>query len=218
MRWGKWLSLAAASAAAVPLLAGCGLSDYTYVSHRDGGGAVSYFKLPSDWKLFDDRQVIESANGHLTTSQISQIEAGNWTELFAGGPRLSLSQAKSIASSHPTGIVNVRRLGPSEADAYSWAAMRTEILSADPLNPPNPDPYVVLSYSQFTRPGGLRGSHMVVDIKSATGLVATLNQVTIVDQATHWVHLLAVSCTASCYGSNTGLINQVVNSWAVKER
>lgn len=200
------------------LLSACGISGFSYVSHRDSTGAVSYFKVPSDWTMYQTKQILESTNGHLTPSQISQIEAGNWTELFASGPHPSLSEARSIASGQPTGVVSVRRLSPGEADGYSWASLRTEILSADPLNPPNPDPYVVLSYNQFTRTGGLRGSHLVVDIKLGTGLVATLNQVALVNQSTEWVYVLGVSCTASCYGSHQGLINEVVNSWAVKVR
>ena len=199
-------------------LAGCGISGFNYVSHRDSTGAVSYFKVPSDWTLYGAKQILESTNGHLTSSQISQIEAGNWTELFAGGPHPSLSEARSIASAQPTGVVSVRQLGPGEADGYSWASLRTEILSADPLNPPNPDPYVVLSYNQFTRKGGLRGSHLVVDVKLSTGVVATLDQVALVNQNTQWVYVLGISCTASCYGSHQGLIKTVVNSWAVKER
>ena len=205
-------------AAGAGLVAGCGISGFSYVSHRDSTGAVSYFKVPSDWTLYRPKQILEAANGHLTSSQISQIEAGNWTELFAGGPHPSLTEARSIASTQPTGVVSVRRLSPGEADGYSWASLRTEILSADPLNPPNPDPYVVLSYNQFTRSGGLRGSHLVVDIKLSTGLVATLNQVALVNQNTDWVYVLGVSCTASCYGSHQGLMSEVVNSWAVKER
>ena len=204
--------------AGAALLAGCGISGFSYVSHRDSTGAVSYFKVPSDWTLYQAKQILESTNGHLTTSQITQIEAGNWTELFAGGPHATLSEARSIASAQPTGVVSVRRLDPGEADGYSWASLRTEILSADPLNPPHTNPYVVLTNNPFTRTGGLRGGHMVVDIKLNSGLVATLNQVALVNQATEWVYVFGVSCTASCYGSHQGLINQVVNSWAVKER
>lgn len=212
------MAVGAIGLTAAGLLAGCGISGFSYVSHRDSTGAVSYFKVPSDWTLYQAKQILESTNGHLTPSQISQIEAGNWTELFAGGPHPSLSEARSIASTQPTGVVSVRQLSPGEADGYSWSSLRTEILSADPLNPPNPDPYVVLSYNQFTRKGGLRGSHLVVDIKLNTGLVATLNQMALVNQSTQWVYILGISCTASCYGSHSGLINQVVNSWAVKER
>ena len=212
------VAVGAVAVAAAGLLSGCGISGFSYISHRDKTGAVSYFKVPSDWTVYRAKEILESANGHLTSAQVSQIEAGNWTELFAGGPHPSLKEARSLASGQPTGVVSVRQLGVGEADSYSWSSLRSEILSSDPLNPPNPDPYVVLSYNQFTRAGGLRGSHLVVDIKLSTGLVATLNQVALVNQNTQWVYVMGVSCIASCYGSHQGLISQVVNSWAVKER
>jgi hypothetical protein len=209
------LALALLSALVVPLSA-CGLSGFQYVTHRQGSGADLYFKIPSSWTLYSQKQLIEAANGPLNSSQIKDIEGGRWAVTFASH-NVRIDNSTSISGHYPTGFVEERPLSVSEQDGFSLASLRTEILSSDPLNPPDPSPYTVLSYNPFTRKGGLRGSQLIVDIKASDGTVATLDQVAMLDSTTNWVYLIAVGCLASCYGANRGIITQVVKSWSVKE-
>jgi hypothetical protein len=207
------LSLVAAGIA----LAGCGsLSGYQFLSHRQSSGSDLYFKLPSGWTVFSQQQIIDAANGQLNKSQVQQIAGSGWLTTFVGSNRASVAESTLINGSHPSGIVEARPLSAQDQDSMSFSTLRTELLPSDPLNPPNPDPYQVLSYSTFTRTGGLRGNKMVVDIKDQSGAVSTFNQVAMVDSQTQWLYLIAVSCKASCYAANQGLINQVVQSWNVK--
>jgi hypothetical protein len=194
------------------------VNPYQYVSHRSGTGTATYFKVPSGWTLFDQRQLLEAANGPLTSQQVSDLTGQNWSETFSGSPHASASESNSIGGGFPTGYVEVRRLSAQEQDGFSLASLRTEVLPSDPLQASSSgSPFVVLQYSTLSRPGGLRGSSLVVDIKSSTGKVDTLDQVALVDGATQWVYLLAVGCSASCFGANRSVINQVVNSWTVRE-
>lgn len=200
------------------LVAGCAnVSGYQYLSHRQSTGSDLYFKLPNHWKVFTQQQVIEQANGPISKSQLKQIEGEGWLVTFVGTPHGTVGESNVINGSHPTGIVEAMRLSPSSQDSISFATLRTELLSNDPLNPPSPDPYEVLNYSTFTRPGGLWGNKMEVDIKGSNGAVATFNQVAMVDLKNSWLYLIAVSCKATCYAANQSLINQVLKSWNVKE-
>jgi hypothetical protein len=204
--------------AAGVILAGCGsLSGYQYLHHRQSSGSLLYFKLPSGWTVFDQQQIIDAANGQLNKSQVQQIEGSGWLTTFVGSSRASVAESTLINGSSPSGIVEARQLSAQDQDNMSFSTLRTELLPSDPINPPNPNPYQVLSYSTFTRPGGLRGNKMVVDIKDQSGAVSTFNQVAMVDSQTEWLYLIAVSCKASCYAANQGLINQVIESWNVKE-
>lgn len=201
------------------LLTACSnLSGYQYLSHRQSSGSDLYFKLPTDWKVFNQAQVIESANGKLNKSQIKQIEGEGWLITFVGATKATVAESDLIDGSHPTGIVEAKPLSPTDQDSMSFATLRTEVLSSDPLNPPSPDPYQVVSYSTFTRPGGLWGNKMEVDIRGKGGAIATFNQVAMVNQDAAWLYLIAVSCKASCYSANQGLIKQVLTSWNVREK
>ncbi len=201
------------------LLAGCGnLSGFQYVSHTDQSGADMYFQLPTGWKTFSQSQMIQAANGRrLSSSQIAQLEGSNFVETFVGSQRATLKEAGKINGSSPSGIIEAHPLSSSEQDSMSLAALRTQLLPSDPLNPPNPSPYVVLNYSTFTRAGGLRGSNMTVDIRSSSGAISTFHQIAMVDSATNYLYLIAVSCQASCYNADQSLINQVITSWNVHE-
>lgn len=214
-----WARTAILSCVAAGLiLAGCGsLSGYQYLSHRQSSGSLLYFKLPSSWTVFDQQQIIDAANGQLNKSQVQQIEGSGWLTTFVGSGRASVAESTVINGSNPSGIVEARQLSSQDQDSMSFSSLRTELLPSDPLNPPSPNPYQVLSYSTFTRPGGLRGNKMVVDIKDSSGAVSTFNQVAMVDSQTEWLYLIAVSCKASCYAANQGLINSVIESWNVKE-
>lgn len=199
-------------------LAGCGnLSGYQYLSHRQSSGSDLYFKLPSSWTVFTQQQIIDSANGPLNKSQIQQIENGGYITTFVGASGAKISESTLINGDHPSGIVEAQPLSATDQDSMSFATMRTELLPSDPLNPPSPDPYEVLSYSTFTRTGGFRGNQMVVDIKDSSGAVSTFTQVAMVDSQTEYLYLIAVSCKASCYAANEGLINQVIKSWSVTQ-
>jgi hypothetical protein len=94
--------------------------------------------------------------------------------------------------------------------------MRAEILGTDPLTAGGSD-FNVLTYDEFTKPGGIRGSKMIVDIGAQNSPVLTYGQVVEVDPQTNWIFAIGIGCRASCWGPNQGVINQILNTWQVKE-
>jgi hypothetical protein len=203
--------------AAVSLaLAGCG-SGYQYFSHRDDSGATAYFKVPSSWTTFDQGQVLQASNGPLTRDQIKQLENGQWLTSFYGASNATVNRASDISGPDPSGLTAVRLLSVSDRDTFSMASLRAAILGEDPFSPTAEKKYQVLSYDEFTKSGGLRGSKMVVNVDLGGGTIATVNQVAMVDSGTKYLYLIGVGCRVSCYSINHGVIQQVVSSWTVKE-
>ena len=96
--------------------------------------------------------------------------------------------------------------------------MRQIILGADPLGANTNSPFNVLNYTESTATGGVRESKLVTDIGQTGGLVSTFAQVVAVDPQTNWIYAIAITCKASCWGPNQGLINQILSSWNVKEQ
>lgn len=199
-------------------LTGCFSPGFTYVSHRSPDGTLLGVKLPSKWKVYDTRQFLEATNGPISSSESDSIANGEWMNSFSAAPKPNANFFATAETSHyPVGFISARPLSASERDGLSFAQMRAEILGTDPLAASSPDPYNVTDYTEFVGNGGIRGSRLTTNIKLASGATATLSQVVEVDPGTNWIFALAIACTASCWGPNSGEIHQILNSWSVKE-
>jgi|HubBroStandDraft_1064217.scaffolds.fasta_scaffold65464_2 hypothetical protein len=198
------------------LTSSCLSAGFTYVSHASSDGTDLYFKVPSKWTLFDTDQIILAENGPLGPSQKKQIDASEWLEGMTSQPGATAKDTLSLGNSYPSGIVEARLLPENQRDVMSFSGMRSEILGTDPLTATSG--YQVLSYDEFTGPGGIRGVKFTVDITAKNKPTRTWGQVTAVDPQTDWIFAVGIGCLAACWGANSGAIRQVLNSWTVKER
>ncbi|HLG67072.1 MAG TPA: hypothetical protein VKV36_04285 [Acidimicrobiales bacterium] len=205
---------AAAALAAAAALSGCLGTGYVYISHRSPDGTDVYFKVPSRWTVYDAKAIFEAQNGPLGPSELKQLTDGQWIEALSAAPRPTVSSALTIGSRFPTGVVDAHQLGPTDRDQLSFSSMRAAILGTDPLTASSG--FQVLSYQEFTGPGGVRGVKMVVNI-DGKGPVKTFGQVVAVDAQTNWIFAIGVGCEVSCWGANAGSIRQVLGSWTLKE-
>jgi hypothetical protein len=199
-------------------LSGCFSSGFIYVSHRSPDATLLGFKLPSKWKTFDTQQVLEAANGPLSSAETKSIADGEWEMTFSDAPHPS-ANFYSVAehSKYPVGFVEARQLNGGERDGFNLASLRSEFLGSDPLAAASPDPFNVSAYREFASArDGLRGSSLTTNIKLSSGATATLSQTVEVDGNTNWVFAIAIACTAACWGPNSGVIHQILKSWSVK--
>jgi hypothetical protein len=201
------------------VLSGCLSSGYTYFSHTTSADhTIVYFKLPTNWVRYSFSNDIKAANGNLSQSQVNQIQGARWYISFAGNSKAKPNLFSNLSAKYPQGIAFVAALDENSRDSFSLAAMRAEILGQDPLSQSSgSSPFTVLSYNEFTLNGGIRGSKLVTDIADRGGLTDTYAQVVEVDPNTNYVFGLAVACRASCWGPNEGTIDQILNTWSVKE-
>jgi hypothetical protein len=199
------------------LLSGCLSTGYTYLSHTVSNNTILYFKLPSTWSRFTGAQLLKSANGNLTDTQVKQIQGQTWTVAFSAAPHPKLSSVSSLSQTVPTGTIFIRQLTGNTRDTFSYAALRAELLGEDPLASSTSSPFNVLSYQEFVHTGGIRGSELVTDIADPSGVTDTFAQIVEVDAATNWVYAIGIGCRASCWAPNQSTIKQVLDSWNVKE-
>ncbi|SHE95797.1 hypothetical protein SAMN02745225_02104 [Ferrithrix thermotolerans DSM 19514] len=209
-----------ASVALLPfsfLLSSCLGTGYTFVDHVTSAGESTFFKIPQSWSLFHDKAIIQDELSSATPQNISQIEQTNWANIFMGKPNAKLTKALGFESPVVVGLVRAEELSPSARDTFSLASLRTLVLQVDPLagTPPTGLSYKVLSYNEFVRPGGFRGSQLSVDIQIGK-TKSTFTQEAVVDAQTNWVYLIAMGCSVSCFKSNQPEIQSVMNSWNVK--
>lgn len=215
-RWRRAGLVATALGGVAFFASSCLGAGYTYVSHSSRDGTDLFFKVPSQWTLFDTDQIIVAENGPLGPSQKKQVDNSEWLEGMTSQPDATAKDTLTLGSSFPSGIVEARLLPENQRDSLSFAAMRSEILGTDPLTATSG--YQVLTYSEFTAPGGVRGVRFTVNITTKNKPTRTWGQVTAVDPQTNWIFAVGIGCKAACWGANSGSIKQVLDSWTVKER
>ena len=210
-RGGALLLLCAAAIA----LAACSGSGYQYVKNgSDGSG--TYFKVPDAWRVYDENAFIKSR--HLSPTKAKVARAEGWTVAFDASSKPSLKHFNELTTKQPFGIAEVRTLDLDERDSFSLMAMRNYFVPVDDLAETG-GALTPLRLDEFTRDGGFHGLRFTFEFSLPTDKEAvTVDQVSIVDAGTKEVHFLAVSCSASCYERKKDTINNIVDSWTVKER
>jgi hypothetical protein len=212
---GRALGIGALLCAA--LLGACGESEYRYISNS---AENTHLRVPSDWRIFEEDEFFAQVED-LSPQQLQVQKARQWIVAFDSAPKPSLEHI-SIPGQHPAGMVRVRGLGEQDHDIVSLKVLRSFLFSGtDPLElAASGDPNVeVLSNEDVTRPGGLRGIHLVVNLRGATGQeFVTTNYVALTDTATSRLYLLFIGCRATCYEQHKSQIESIVESWTVRER
>jgi hypothetical protein len=129
----------------------------------------------------------------------------------------------------PAGRLTVFYVGAGTADTMSPEDLRAAVspLQADPLtlsDEASTTKGEVKDFKMDIRKGGLKGSHVVYEIESASGMV-TFDQTTLLDPQQYAnpltgagmfkVYVLSIHCNSECYEKNKVQIADVVNSWTV---
>jgi hypothetical protein len=202
--------------AATVIVAACGKSNYHYVTSSE---ASTYFKVPSDWRIFEEDEIFDSQAG-LSPQQEEVQRARQWIAAFDAAPRPTLGHI-SQPGPHPSGLARVFVLGDEDHDTISLKSLRSLALDGeDPLElAASGDQNIEIVESEsVTREGGLRGVHIVVNRRSTpTAPYVTTNYLGLIDQATRRVYVLFVSCSADCYVDHESEIESIIDSWTVKE-
>ncbi|MGH9177343.1 MAG: hypothetical protein ACRD0N_02150 [Acidimicrobiales bacterium] len=195
------------------LLAGCGGPKYHYVKSSSNR---TYVRVPSKWTLYDEDEILSSTEQSDEAKE--QFKRLSWSVAFDASPRPSLDHLLS-GSDHPTGLVQVRTLLPSERDEFSLSDLRSLLLPVDPLsNEAQLSGDVEVLETKDIKQDGLHGSELLLNLRTPEGDVVKWRQAALVDPAVKKVHVLAVSCDTECYAANEDEIDSVVDSWKVKER
>lgn len=205
--------LAVAGVATLALSA-CGSPKYHYVKNTSDR---TFMRVPSQWTLYDEDDLLKQSEQ--SSESKDQFKRMSWSVAFDASPKPSPEHILS-GSDHPTGLVQVRTLLPAERDAFSLSDLRSLLLPVDPLSDEAQlaGDIEVLDTKDVKLDGGLHGSELLLNLKTADGEVVKWRQIAVVDSAVKKVHVLAVSCDADCYVANEKVIDKVVDSWKVKER
>jgi hypothetical protein len=215
-------------ATATSVLAACGPPDYEYVRNTE---ARTAFKVPIEWTVFDEATL----QGEQAGPPVDTPDPVEWLIGLDADPVPTVEHVLTQGgyySDYPQGIAAVLRLTEQQRDGINYGALRNLIVPIDAIQDQvGREAVAFLTYDDRVEKDGYRGLHFEAQIW-ASALASTdaalggpdvffddrfvqISQTAYMDPASDKVYVLAVLCSAECYGRNRGDIESVINSWAV---
>jgi len=210
------------------IVAACGSPSYEYVRNTE---ARTAFKVPIDWTVFDEAAL----QGEPAGPPVSTPDPVEWLIGLDAHPSPAVEHVLSegaFDSDYPQGIAAVLRLTAQQRDGINYGALRNLIVPIDSIQDQvGREAVQLLAYDDRIEKDGFRGLHFEAQIwaSALTGEAAAdngssvllddrfvqISQTAYMDPASDKVYVLAVLCSAECYGRNRGDIESVIESWAV---
>jgi len=120
-------------------------------------------------------------------------------------------------------MARVQSLPFQVRDQLSLHSLRNVVYPLDQLL--NANAAEILSIKDIVLEGGLHGNRIDYDVVlQGLSNVATLSgvirvtQIAVVDPATTKLYMFTIRCESHCYRDNKTLLDQIADSWTVKER
>jgi hypothetical protein len=209
------------------ILVACGSPSYEYVRNTE---AKTAFKVPIEWTVFDEATL----QGEPAGPPVDTPDPVEWLIGLDADPSPSVENVMNRAgyfSDYPQGIAVVLRLTEVQRDGISYGALRNLILPIDQIQDQvGREAVQLLAYDDRIEKDGFRGLHFEAQIWASAleGNITTggsdvffddrfvhVSQTAYLDPASDKVYVLAVLCSAECFGRNRGDIESVIDSWAV---
>lgn len=203
-----------ATAVAALLLVGgvapsaCSGSGFTYIKSTSNN---TYFKVPNDWKVYDRDAVLEASD----SPSDQDASALRFIAIFDADPNPSIEHELSTAT-HPFGLARVRELGVEERDVFSLSKLRNEIVPIDEILEKDVGKVELVESPRSVVKGGLAGTRLVYTVRTEDGSF-TVHQTGLVDAETRLVYFFIVGCQTTCFSAHRDTINEIADSWTIKE-
>jgi hypothetical protein len=194
--------------AVAALAAACSGTGYSYIKNSDDR---TYFRVPDQWTLYDE----DALTADLAPREREAARETSWQVGFDASPKPSLRHVLDVKSKHPTGFAVVQELDFDAADTLSLMGLRNAFFDVDVAVQNQAGE--IITYETLELDGGFHGFHLVADLVADGGRTATLDQTTVIDQATSKMYALIIMCAAQCYADNSDKIDRVVGSWTVEK-
>lgn len=216
--------------------AGCSDGKYRYVT---SSSTKTYLKVPTAYASFNQNQILDAENktqkdqNQPAPSEVDSFieRLVQWRMAFDSDPVPSLEH---VINFNPDPIVDVRVRGllDFERDKVSMSDLRNLFVDYDSLKqkaaadeqskpllaPTNTKDFKSLSETELQRDGGLRGVHLVFEIRGPEDKFYVFNQTALLDAMTQRVYVLLVRAGEQEYFDNVNTIDDVVKSFTVKQK
>ena len=213
-RFGRRVSLGFGGVA-LALVAACSGPGFTYVSNTQEN---AFFKVPAEWTVYDQKDLLQAAYQNPSPQELQEIEQTIWATGFDAAEDPAIGHVLTFLSAAPAGLASVRALDEEEREIVSLESMGRPA-QFGLLEEQDPEAVREVESEDLVLEGGIHGRRVVFDVAPATLPVSlTFNQTVLVDPPAEKLYVFAVGCSATCYRENEEEIEEVVDSWTIKER
>lgn len=210
--------LLSVAAVLVVLLAGCGASEYTYVTNS---ADRTYLKIPASWRPID-QQALDEAVG---LDPAITGERGVWLVGYDADDAPSTAHLFGQNAASPVVLVVVQDIPASARGQFSFDRLRDlfypvsptarQKAEADPASPLTD--FALLTDTILTPGDGLRGVHAVFRYRMGDGPLQIFDQTAYLNDDASKLYLALVRCSTQCYQDRQREIDSVVSSFTVRE-
>lgn len=221
-------ALAALGLVVAFVAAGCGDSGYTYVRNDE---AAAFFKLPDQWTLFTERQILAQPALDLRPLERRRLVSRTWIRGFDSGPEPSPLNTVDLDGPYPRGRSEIRALTRDERSEVSLSTLRSLPWGFDPVavyDEEEEGPVEILGLRDVTFPGGRHGVRMQVAIDAGVlaqseddvndnHRIVVADYTAVLDADTRLMYLFIIGCEERCYLANRAEIRKIADSWQIEE-
>jgi hypothetical protein len=214
----------------------CGNGKYRYVTNSS---TKTYLKVPTKYASFNQTQLLDAEQkaakdqGEAPTSEVDTFieHLVQWRVAFDSDPVPSLDH---VVNFNPDPIVDVRVRGllDFERDKVSMSDLRNLFVPYDSLKQKAAEDeqskpllattstkdFRSLDETELQRDGGLRGVHLIFEMRGPDDKFYVFNQTALLDATTQRVYVLLVRAGEQEYFDNVKVLDEVVKSFTVKPK
>ncbi len=207
------------AAAALALLAGCGVPTYTYAADT---ADHAYFKVPASWQQVDPLKLAEVQSALLTNSAAGKAGGSfTWSRAYAEDTKPALTSLLT-GSETPVVYASVQSLRDSLRATLSYDYMRdllfpvtSQARQAATAEGSHLTGFHLVSSATITGADGVRGINELFEY-DVNGLPDAFDQTVLTNSDTTKLYLLLVQCFQGCFASHVAQIKAVINSFTVR--
>lgn len=199
-------------------LAACSRSAFDFEVSPD---RTAFFKVPDNWERFSKRAMLIASGQSLNTESDERLP---WLVGYDAAPTPAIDHVLDFdrPPRHPVVLAQAITLDFGTRDQLSLGSIRNAVYPVDELL--DTDQASILGYEELSLPDGFRGIRIEYDVITqgilpivSGNTVIRVSQIGIHDAATETLYLLVVRCESHCYRDHDRLIDQITDSWTVKE-
>jgi hypothetical protein len=203
--------------AVIVTTAACGAPEYTYIKNSSDR---TYFKVPSSWRVIDEKALEQVSSGGSTPSQKSD----RWAVAYDAADVPSPAHLVDKDTSEPIVYASVQQVPEAARAQVSLDTLRDLLLPVTPAAREGAaagsatfTDFNLVEETVLTPQPGLRGVHEVFQYRVQKGPLQTFDKTAYMNSDASKVYVMLLRCSSECYKARRAELESMTASFTVQE-